>query len=78
MSQIKQPSIQVAANEINNVETENNISAIKIVVDIDRRINDSKTQQKNEELKRQNTMREESENINADSIREDMNREFID
>ena len=35
MSQIKQPAIQVVANEINSIDTESNIPAIKAMVDLD-------------------------------------------
>lgn len=78
MSQIKQPAIQVVANEINSIDTESNIPAIKAMVDLDRKIKDSILQRKYEEAKKQATRQEEIENINADSIRKDMNREFID
>lgn len=78
MSQIKQPAIQVVANEINSIDTESNIPAIKAMVDLDRKIKDSILQRKYEEAKKQATSQEEIENINADSIRKDMNREFID
>lgn len=78
MSQIKQPAIQVAANEINSIDTESNINAIKTMVDLDRKIRESIIQREYEEAKKQATKQEETENINADSIRKDMNREFID
>jgi len=78
MSQIKQPAIQVVANEINSIDTESNIPAIKAMVDLDRKIKESIIQRKYEEAKKQATRQEETENINADSIRKDMNREFID
>lgn len=78
MSQIKQPAIQVVANEINSIDTESNISAIKAMVDLDRRIRESILEKKYEKIKEQTIKQEEAENINADSIRKDMNREFID
>ena len=78
MSQIKQPAIQVVANEINSIDTESNIPAIKAMVDLDRKIKESIIQQKYEEVKKQAAKQEETENINADSIKKDMNREFID
>lgn len=78
MSQIKQPSIQVVANEVNSIDTESNISAIKAMVDLDRRIRESILEKKYEKIKEQTIKQEEAENINADSIRKDMNREFID
>lgn len=78
MSQIKQPAIQVVANEINSIDTESNIPAIKAMVDLDRKIKESIIQLKYEEVKKQAARQEETENINADSIRKDMNREFID
>lgn len=78
MSQIKQPAIQVVANEINNIDTESNIPAIKAMVNLDRKIRESIIEQKYKEIKEQTATREETENINADSIRKDMNREFID
>lgn len=78
MSQIKQPAIQVVANEVNSIDTESNISAIKAMVDLDRRIRESILEKKYEKIKEQTIKQEEAENINADSIRKDMNREFID
>lgn len=78
MSQIKQPAIQVVANEINSIDTESNIPAIKAMVDIDRRIRESILEKKYDKIKEQTIKQEEAENINADSIRKDMNREFID
>lgn len=78
MSQIKQPAIQVVANEVNSIDTESNISAIKAMVDLDRRIRESILEKKYEKIKKQTIKQEEAENINADSIRKDMNREFID
>ena len=78
MSQIKQPAIQVVANEINNIDTESNIPAIKAMVDLDRRIRESILEKKYDKIKEQTIKQEEAENINADSIRKDMNREFID
>ena len=78
MSQIKQPAIQVVANEINSIDTESNISAIKAMVDLDRRIRESILEKKYDKIKDQIIKQEEAENINADSIRKDMNREFID
>ena len=78
MSQIKQPAIQVVANEINSIDTESNIPAIKAMVDLDRRIRESILEKKYEKIKEQTIKQEEAENINADSIRKDMNREFID
>lgn len=78
MSQIKQPAIQVVANEVNSIDTESNISAIKAMVDLDRRIRESILEKKYEKIKEQTIKQEEVENINADSIRKDMNREFID
>lgn len=78
MSQIKQPAIQVVANEINSIDTESNIPAIKAMVDLDRKIKESIIQLKYEEVKKQAARQEETEDINADSIRKDMNREFID
>ena len=77
MSQIKQPAIQVA-NEINSIDTESNIPAIKAMVDLDRRIRESILEKKYDKIKEQTIKQEEAENINADSIRKDMNREFID
>ena len=78
MSQIKQPAIQVVANEINSIDTESNIPAIKAMVDSDRRIRESILEKKYDKIKEQTIKQEEAENINADSIRKDMNREFID
>lgn len=78
MSQIKQPAIQVVANEINSIDTESNIPAIKAMVDLDRRIKESILEKKYDKIKEQTIKQEEAENINADSIRKDMNREFID
>ena len=78
MSQIKQPAIQVVANEINSIDTESNIPAIKAMVDLDRRIRESILEKKYDKIKEQTIKQEEEENINADSIRKDMNREFID
>ena len=78
MSQIKQPAIQVVANEVNSIDTESNISAIKAMVDLDRRIRESILEKKYEKIKEQTIKQEEAENINADSIRKDMKREFID
>ena len=78
MSQIKQPAIQVVANEINGIDIESNIPAIKAMIDLDRKIRESIIQRKYEEAKKQTARQEEIENINADSIRKDMNREFID
>lgn len=78
MSQIKQPAIQVVANEINSIDTESNIPAIKAMVDLDRRIRESMLEKKYDKIKEQTIKQEEAENINADSIRKDMNREFID
>ena len=78
MSQIKQPAIQVVANEINSIDTESNIPAIKAMVDLDRRIRESILEKKYDKIKEQTRKQEEAENINADSIRKDMNREFID
>ena len=78
MSQIKQPAIQVVANEINSIDTESNIPAIKAMVDLDRRIRESIVEKKYDKIKEQTIKQEEAENINADSIRKDMNREFID
>ena len=78
MSQIKQPAIQVVANEINSIDTESNIPAIKAMVDLDRRIRESILEKKYDKIKEQTIKQEEAENINADSIRNDMNREFID
>lgn len=78
MSQIKQPAIQVVANEINSIDTESNIPAIKAMVDLDRRIRESILEKKYDKIKKQTIKQEEAENINADSIRKDMNREFID
>ncbi len=78
MSQIKQPAIQVVANEINSIDTESNIPAIKAMVDLDRRIRESILKKKYDKIKEQTIKQEEAENINADSIRKDMNREFID
>lgn len=78
MSQIKQPAIQVVANEINSIDTESNIPAIKAMVDLDRRIRESILEKKYNKIKEQTIKQEEAENINADSIRKDMNREFID
>lgn len=78
MSQIKQPAIQVVANEVNSIDTESNISAIKAMVDLDRRIRESILEKKYDKIKEQTIKQEEAENINADSIRKDMNREFID
>ena len=77
MSQIKQPAIQVVANEINSIDTESNIPAIKAMVDLDRRIRESILEKKYDKIKEQTIKQEEAENINADSIRKDMNREFI-
>lgn len=78
MSQIKQQAIQVVANEINSIDTESNIPAIKAMVDLDRRIRESILEKKYDKIKEQTIKQEEAENINADSIRKDMNREFID
>jgi ribosomal protein S4 len=78
VSQIKQPAIQVVANEINSIDTESNIPAIKAMVDLDRRIRESILEKKYDKIKEQTIKQEEAENINADSIRKDMNREFID
>lgn len=78
MSKIKQPAIQVVANEVNSIDTESNISAIKAMVDLDRRIRESILEKKYDKIKEQTIKQEEAENINADSIRKDMNREFID
>ena len=78
MSQIKQPAIQVVANGINSIDTESNIPAIKAMVDLDRRIRESILEKKYDKIKEQTIKQEEAENINADSIRKDMNREFID
>lgn len=78
MSQIKQPAIQMVANEINSIDTESNIPAIKAMVDLDRRIRESILEKKYDKIKEQTIKQEEAENINADSIRKDMNREFID
>ena len=78
MSQIKQPAIQVVANEVNSIDTESNISVIKAMVDLDRRIRESILEKKYDKIKEQTIKQEEAENINADSIRKDMNREFID
>ena len=78
MNQIKQPAIQVVANEINSIDTESNIPAIKAMVDLDRRIRESILEKKYDKIKEQTIKQEEAENINADSIRKDMNREFID
>ena len=78
MSQIKQPAIQVVANEINSIDTESNIPAIKAMVDLDRRIRESILEKKYDKIKEQTIKQEEADNINADSIRKDMNREFID
>ena len=78
MSQIKQPAIQVVANEINSIDTESNIPAIKAMVDLDRRIRESILEKKYDKIKEQTIKQEEAENINADSIRKDMHREFID
>lgn len=78
MSQIKQPAIQVVANEVNSIDTESNISAIKAMLDLDRRIRESILEKKYDKIKEQTIKQEEAENINADSIRKDMNREFID
>ena len=78
MSQIKHPAIQVVANEINSIDTESNIPAIKAMVDLDRRIRESILEKKYDKIKEQTIKQEEAENINADSIRKDMNREFID
>ena len=78
MSQIKQPAIQVVDNEINSIDTESNIPAIKAMVDLDRRIRESILEKKYDKIKEQTIKPEEAENINADSIRKDMNREFID
>ena len=78
MSQIQQPAIQVVANEVNSIDTESNIPAIKAMVDLDRRIRESILEKKYEKIKEQTIKQEEAENINADSIRKDMNREFID
>lgn len=78
MSQIKQPAIQVVANEINSIDTESNIPAIKAMVDLDRRIRESILEKKYDKIKEQTIKQEKAENINADSIRKDMNREFID
>ena len=78
MSQIKQPAIQVVANEVNSIDTESNISAIKAMVDLDRRIRESILEKKYDKIEEKTIKQEEAENINADSIRKDMNREFID
>ena len=78
MSQIKQPAIQVVANEVNSIDTESNIPAIKAMVDLDRRIRESILEKKYNKIKEQTIKQEEAENINADSIRKDMNRQFID
>ena len=69
MSQIKQPAIQVVANEINSIDTESNIPAIKAMVDLDRRIRESILEKKYDKIKEQTIKQEEAENINADSIR---------
>ena len=58
--------------------TESNIPAIKAMVDLDRRIRESILEKKYDKIKEQTIKQEEAENINADSIRKDMNREFID
>ena len=71
MSQIKQPAIQVVANEINSIDTESNIPAIKAMVDLDRRIRESILEKKYDKIKEQTIKQEEAENINADSIRKD-------
>ena len=68
MSQIKQPAIQVVANEINSIDTESNIPAIKAMVDLDRRIRESILEKKYDKIKEQTIKQEEAENINADSI----------
>jgi queuine/archaeosine tRNA-ribosyltransferase len=68
----------VVANEINSIDTESNIPAIKAMVDLDRRIRESILEKKYDKIKEQTIKQEEAENINADSIRKDMNREFID
>lgn len=65
-------------NEINSIDTESNIPAIKAMVDLDRRIRESILEKKYDKIKEQTIKQEEAENINADSIRKDMNREFID
>ena len=51
MSQIKQPAIQVVANEINSIDTESNIPAIKAMVDLDRRIRESILEKKYDKIK---------------------------
>ena len=48
------------------------------MVDLDRRIRESILEKKYDKIKEQTIKQEEAENINADSIRKDMNREFID
>ena len=48
------------------------------MVDLDRRIRESILEKKYDKIKDQIIKQEEAENINADSIRKDMNREFID
>ena len=53
MSQIKQPAIQVVANEINSIDTESNIPAIKAMVDLDRRIRESILEKKYDKIKEQ-------------------------
>ena len=68
----------MVANEINSIDTESNIPAIKAMVDLDRRIRESILEKKYDKIKEQTIKQEEAENINADSIRKDMNREFID
>ena len=78
VNEMKQPAIQVVANEINSIDTESNIPAIKAMVDLDRRIRESILEKKYDKIKEQTIKQEEAENINADSIRKDMNREFID
>ena len=78
MSQIKQPAIQEVAKESNSIDTESKIPAIKAMVDLDRRIRESILEKKYDKIKEQTIKQEEAENINADSIRKDMNREFID
>ena len=52
MSQIKQPAIQVVANEVNSIDTESNISAIKAMVDLDRRIRESILEKKYDKIRK--------------------------
>ena len=59
MSQIKQPAIQVVANEINSIDTESNIPAIKAMVDLDRRIRESILEKKYDKIKEQTIKQEE-------------------